>query len=188
MIADEIWISVEVFGPQADIDRFKAVTLPVPPEDGHESSHDNELDFISPTSDGSGSAGEVLYEPCDIFWDSWNFREREQSEQGTYKFGFDTRARFPIEDFENLAKMFPTLAFHCECIASMDEFMGFGWFNAPDGGEKFDFCDVPTDYWTCRGIKRDEAAQLRHRALVAKVTRAAREASEFSAELRHRAP
>lgn len=39
--------------------------------------------------------------------------------------------------FEALADCFPELAFDSDCIAAQDEFMRFGWFNPPPGGEQF---------------------------------------------------
>jgi hypothetical protein len=79
--------------------------------------------------------------------------------------------------FERLAEIFPALAFHCECIECMDEFMGYGWFNIPDGGEEFAFYDVPEDYWTTRGVKRDPIPHAKHRALMRKLVRAAQRTS-----------
>jgi hypothetical protein len=185
MLADEIWISVAVFGRQTDIDRFKlAIRVPVPVAAGPEYDRAAEVKHKLTALANSGGLGPDLHQPWDLLLDTWNFKELE-SAPGTYTFGFDTRVSFPVEDLEGLARMFPTLAFSCECIASDDDFMGYGWFNGPAGGEAFDFYDVPADYWTCRGYKREETAELRHQELLAEVSRAAREASEGEVRAEH---
>ena len=109
---------------------------------------------------------------------AWNFRASGNQERGTYSFAFDTIGRFPVPIFRRLAELFPTLAFECDCIEECDESMGYGWFNTPDGGDDFvDGYDVPDGYWEMgEPIKRDTMAELRHRALVARITQTVREA------------
>ncbi|MBN2972907.1 hypothetical protein JW805_12855 [Roseomonas aeriglobus] len=112
----------------------------------------------------------------------WNFHHDDGPGDNRYAFNFDTDCRFPVDLFERIAQAFPALAFDCSCIHSMDEFMGYGWFNTPAGGEDFsqDY-DVPKDYWTSgSGYKRGPAAQLRHAALIAHLERVAREADDRS--------
>ena len=176
MCAEEVWNSVEVYGPQADIDRFKALCIvPAPPEDCPESTHTIDFSRIIPPRTDPNNPGHPIYYAWDF---PSNFSAEEHQERGTYEFAFDTSTDFPTPVFERLADIFPSLAFHCECIACFDEFMGFGWFNVPKGGEAFDFYDVPADYWDTGGPKREPMAELRHQACLAKVKSAARQASE----------
>jgi hypothetical protein len=80
-----------------------------------------------------------------------------------------------VQTFEQLAARFPRLAFDCTCIEALAEFMGYGWFNAPPGGEQFrqDF-HVPEDYWTGGGSrKRSPEAQEAHEARIAEFKAAA---------------
>ena len=65
--------------------------------------------------------------------------------------------------FEALADSFPRLAFDCDCIEALDEFMGFGWFNPPTGGEPFSQnYQVPSNYWSNGGEKRGSKAAAAH--------------------------
>ena len=99
-------------------------------------------------------------------------------EAGRWSFAFDTTRGFPEDEFEELASLIPMLHLDCECIDSMDDYMGFGWFNVPPGGEAFrQDMVVPHDYWTGGGgLKREPVAHVKHLALVETLTQiAARE-------------
>ncbi len=100
-----------------------------------------------------------------------NFQQFFEDRETEYSFSFDTPFCFPEQLFELLAGRFPALAFDCNCIDSMDEFMGYGWFNPPAGGEAFaqDYC-VPDNYWTSGpGYKRGQDAQSAHSARIDKL-------------------
>jgi len=177
MSVEEVWNSVEVYGPQADIDRFKTLCIvPAPPEERHKRSHAIVFSKVIPPQTDPNNLGQPIYYAWDL---PSNFRAEEEQELGSYGFAFDTPTDFPTPVFERLAEMFPSLAFHCECISGDDEFMGFGWFNAPEGGESFDFYEVPADYWDRGGPIREPMAELRHQARLAKVKDAARQASKM---------
>lgn len=175
--AQEVWISVEVYGPQQEIDRFKDMCFVAAPSQGSGSGFD--LDFSEVISEPFGTIDidGVQYLTSSTDLTAWNVRVRERQQRGTFRFAYDTSPRFPTRLFDRLAEMFPKLAFHCDCIGSMDEFMGFGWYNGPEGGEPLDFYDVPPDYWATGGAKRDAEAEVRHQARVDRIARAAREAS-----------
>lgn len=95
----------------------------------------------------------------------WNYRDHAPK-PGSWSFAFDTSQDFPEELFEELATIFPMLYFDCECIDLMDDFMGYGWFNIPPGGEAFrQNMAVPKDYWTGGGgFKRKPDAQRKYQA------------------------
>lgn len=176
-MSEEAWNSVDVFGPQAEIDRFKALCIvPAPSEERHERTHIIDFGNVVLPPDEPNKPLRPMY--CD--WDRpSNFRSQAQHELGTYSFTFDTAWEFPTQVFEQLATMFPSLAFHCESIASNDEFMAFGWFNPPTGGEVFATYALAPDYWDTGGPMREPIAELRHQARLAKVKLAARRASEM---------
>ena len=159
IMTDEMWNSVGVYGPHPEIERFKRECLSLDPTDD-----------VDPGSPGFDEGRVVWIEADTISEDTWNFRERKKQEPGAYMFAFDTVARFPTALFERLAEMFPSLAFHCECIADNDSSMGFGWFNPPPGGEEFhDGYIVPKGFWARGGRKRRAKAERRHLALVARL-------------------
>ena len=54
---------------------------------------------------------------------STNYRG-DAPEPGRWSFAFDTTHGLPEDEFEELASLFPTLHFDCECIDSMDAYMG----------------------------------------------------------------
>lgn len=151
-MCDEMWNSVDIYGSQAEIERFKRLCVVPGPINDWE---DNELAIDLMRIPGHGCS-------------AWNFRELGRPESGKYSFAFDTVASFPSAEFEELARLFPRLAFDCECIADDDRSMGYGWFNTPPGGEDFyDDYEVPKNYWTTGVYKRPPAAQKRHEAVIA---------------------
>lgn len=162
VICDEMWISVDIYGPQSEIDRFKRLCIVEGPANDWE-SNTHSIDFSRANA-------------ADCY--GWNFRELGSDERGVYSFAFDTAARFPTETFESFTKLFPTLAFDCECIADDDRSMGYGWFNTPPGGEDFeDDYDVPEGYWdNDGGEKRTPEAHKKHMAVIAEFKRSQHEA------------
>lgn len=53
--------------------------------------------------------------------------------------------------------------FDCQYIESDNHKMGYGWYNGPRDGDKFDYYDVPENYWDSPISRlRDDAAQARH--------------------------
>lgn len=175
MIADEVWTSVNIYGRHVDIDRFRMQCIaPATSEDHPES--DNTIDFslIMPIEVDATHAGRQAYHAWAF---PFNFRCEDEG-PGEFRFAVDTDTRFPAPIFERLAEMFPTLAFHCHCIASDDSFGAYGWFNAPPGGESFAYCKVPENYWASGGGRlRGAIAQAQHVARVEMLKRAIREAS-----------
>lgn len=141
----DVWNNVTVYGPPTEISRFKRLcidatetvfrsgqsgwdgcecTISVPSEDERPDSLDRHSEYV------------------------WNFQQFTRESAAEYSFSFDTFTGFPIELFERLAKRFPQLSFYCSCIESMDEFMGYGWFNGPPDGEEFrEDYEVPADHW-----------------------------------------
>lgn len=168
----EVWVSVEIYGPQSEIDRFRAMCFVTDPV-ATDPENDLCIDFSSVSQRSMGNG------PIWNLWDQpWNFSTHREAELGTCEFWFDVDYEFPTPIFDRLAILFPTLAFHCECITDGDEFMGYGWFNVPEGGEEFAFYDVPDGYWAeGGGTKRDSVAQAYHKRLVDKLRRVARQRS-----------
>ena len=134
MYADEIWISIDVNGPQPEIGRLRKLCAIID-VDGR--TDDIVVDFSALMPDS------VLGGP---YW-TWNAVRRGPHKPGKLDFGFDISGWCPEEIFECLAAQFPTLAFYCHCIGSMDEFMASGRYNGPPGSSKFEYSDVPQDYW-----------------------------------------
>jgi hypothetical protein len=176
-IALEVWNSIDVIGPQAEIDRFKALCIRWIVEDEHY-EYDKpiltiDFDRIIPMpSHGDVGQWERWGTSCEPF----NVREHGKFELGFYTILFDTGRNVPTPVYERLAELFPRLAFDCDSIGSQDEFMAYGWFNGPPGGEHFGYYEVPADYWDI-GCKRSPAAQAKHDARVLEVRRLARGAS-----------
>lgn len=162
VISDEMWNSVDIYGLQDEIDRFKRLCIVEGPANDWE-SNTHSIDFSQAGAD---------------YVDAWNFRELGTQERGMYSFAFDTGWHFPTDTFESLATLFPKLAFDCACIADDDRSMGYGWFNTPPGGENFqDNYDVPEGYWDDGGgEKRTPEALKRHRAVIAALKRSQHEA------------
>lgn len=151
-MCDEMWNSVDIYGPQPEIDRFKRLCIVPGPINDWE---DNKLAIDLTRIPGYGRT-------------AWNFRELGPHEHCMYSFAFDTVASFPSAEFEELAELFPKLAFDCECIADDDRSMGYGWFNVPPGGKDFrDDYKVPKGYWTKGVYKRPPVAQKQHEAVIA---------------------
>ncbi|WP_374943154.1 hypothetical protein [Sphingomonas sp.] len=174
----DVWNSVRVYGPSSEISRFKRLCM-APSEESNTCDHDgwNGWDCVITVPAGDQGGNDQVFSDY-----VWNFHHDDVPGDNRYTFNFDTDFRFPVELFERIAQAFPALAFDCGCIHSMDEFMGYGWFNTPVGGEDFsqDY-DVPEDYWTSgSGYKRGAAAQLNHKALIARLERVAREAGGHS--------
>lgn len=178
----DCWNSVTVYGPSAEIARFRRLCIDLPPGSdpqdvsGGWDGYDAYIEFGGdmPAEAGANSRrAEGAY--------TWNYRERSP-EPGTWSFAFDTDAEFPEGVFEDLAAMFPALHFDCDCIEALDDYMGCGWFNPPLGGEPFrPDMDVPAEYWTGGGsAKRTPEAAARHPALVKALQHAALEADRSS--------
>lgn len=148
-MGDEAWISVGIYGPQLEIDRFKRWFVVTTTDDRGNTC--SELNFTGVFRH------EGRYNPAIEAHGErpWNFEDWEQKESGYYSFKFDTWLGFPEELFERLSGMFPHLMFDCDYIASNDLEMGRGWYNGPKGGETFDYHAVPDDYWADGGCKRD---------------------------------
>lgn len=161
IMVDEMWNSVVIYGPQSEIDRVK--------RQGIRSLAKGDVDELNTAFDPE----HIVRIGTDVEnEDAWNFRELRGSGIGSYGFAFDTVARFPKPVFECLAKLFPTLAFDCECTADNDSSMGYGWFNPPPGGEAFrDDYAVPEGYWSTGIGKRTAEARLLHSEMVNKLRR-----------------
>ena len=171
----DIWNNVTIYGPPAEIQRFKEACM-----------EPDEHVYRAGQSGWDGCGCTISLPPQDeiergqssvrCYSDYvWNFQQFTSKSTVEYSFSFDSDAEFPVRLFELLAARFPRLAFNCTCIEALDEFMGYGWFNAPPGGEEFrqDF-DVPEDYWTGGGSqKQSPEAQEAHEARVAKLKAAA---------------
>lgn len=159
------WNSVTVYGPAPELERFKRLCL-APAEsiythgqfgwDGCECT----ISVPAVAAVVEGRSANEYAEYVSNFQQFFGNRETE------YSFSFDTPHWFPEPLFELLAERFPALAFDCDCIDSIDDFMGYGWFNPPAGGEAFSQnYTVPENYWTGGGgLKRTEAAQQAHNA------------------------
>lgn len=149
VICDEMWNSVDIYGPQSDIILFKRLFIVSAPADRRSRSKlAFKLDYLSGDN-------------------AWNFREFRANENDMYSFAFDTVANFPTYDFERLVEMFPKLHFDCECIADDDHRMGYGWFNTPPGGQDFyDHYDVPKGFWTSGRGKRTPPEERRHKMVI----------------------
>ena len=116
IMCSEMWNSVTICGPRAEIARFRQrFIVPAPP--GNWEGSTLSIDFSS-----------IHYE------DTWNFRDWGQEDSNCYSFAFDTSPNFPIVTFERLAELFPALAFDCECIAD-DDRSGGGHFVEQSGEE-----------------------------------------------------
>jgi hypothetical protein len=110
-----------------------------------------------------------------------NFQQFIAKSPNEYSFSFVTYDLFPEQVFVDLAVRFPRLAFSCDCIEDMDERMGFGWFDAPAGGEDFrrDY-RVPKNYWSSgRGYKRSRRAQFAHKARTEALLKTARKSDRL---------
>lgn len=170
---DEAWITVTLYGPQPEIDRFKRwfvvsklsangqweVQIDFTGLFKHEGRYDHRIE----------AHGELPFD----------FEDWAQEQQGCYHFRFDTWRGFPEKLFEILAGLFPHLMFDCEYIASDHTEMGYGWYNGPKDGEAFGYYAFPLNYWdSSHTSKRDEASNALHMARIDRISRAAREASE----------
>lgn len=118
MHAEEVWVTIDVYGPQSEIDRLRELCAII---DIDRYTDDPVVDFNTLMPDSSFGRQ---------YWTS-NLVSRGPHKPCTLDFGFDLHGRCPEEIFECLAVEFPTLAFHCSCIAGMDEFMADGWHNGP---------------------------------------------------------
>lgn len=174
----ECWNSVSLYGPDEEIGRFRRLCIDLPPGSDPQSvrggwdGYEVEIGFrgIVPAGrERSSRLGTTIY--------ASNYRERAP-EAGRWSFAFDTTHGFPVDEFEELASLFPMLHFNCECIDSMDDYMGFGWFNVTQGGEAFrQDMAVPSNYWTGGGgFKRTPGAHAKHMALVETLTQASQRA------------
>lgn len=179
-MGNECWNSVTIYGPAAEIKRFHQESIDLPPgsdplnawNGGGWGGYPAEIGFkgvVPGNSERGPRYGLVEYVS--------NYREHAP-EPESWMFAFDTATGFPEDVFEELAPLFPALHFDCECIDSMDDYCGYGWFNIPPGGEAFrQDMKVPRNYWTTgTGFKRTPTAQARHDALVDALTQAAHQA------------
>lgn len=183
----EVWNNVTIYGPQADIQRFKRSCLKPDEQilrDGQSGWDGCNCTISAPplaTADGGRSSAGGYHEHV------WNFQQFTSDSTVEYSFSFDTDGGFPKELFEELAERFPRLAFDCSCIEALDEFMGYGWFNAPPGGEEFyqEF-NVPKDYWTSGcSQKRNPEAQAAHESRIAELEAAAIEYGKEAGAVPH---
>ncbi len=173
---NESWISISVFGPSAEIERFRQLCIDLPPDSDPQSAtgawdgYDVWIGLETENPDGvhRGSRG--------TYFHASNYRE-DAPEPGSWFFAFDFSGDFPEQHFEEIAAHFPLLCFDCDSIGSLDESMGFGWFNVPLGGEPFrQGLPVPDNFWTGGGgEKRTPDAQVRHEALIDALIEAAKQ-------------
>ncbi|MAN13970.1 MAG: hypothetical protein CL945_04580 [Dinoroseobacter sp.] len=157
----EVWVSLDVYGPQSEIERFRKLCL-APALRG--ANVKGALDIVRVVRDLADS--EPTSTAIAWFGEAWNLREDAQESTGSFGCGFDM-TEFHEELFHCLAREFPALAFHCGCIGSDNEFMGYGWFNGPGTSEAFACFDMPDEYWTARAQKPDPLAHLLHERRVA---------------------
>ena len=175
----DVWNNVTVYGPETDIELFKNVCLEPDEQvfrDGQSGWDGCTCTISAPPSPGAECERSSA---CGYSEYVWNFQQFNSRSCVEYSFSFDTDGEFPERLFERLAESFPRLAFDCTCIEALDDFMGYGWFNAPPGGEKFrqDFA-VPEDYWTGGGSqRRTPEAEAAHEARIADLKKAAIENS-----------
>ena len=186
----ECWNSVVVYGRAAEIERFRRLCIELPPGSNPRNMQggwggcEAEIGFM-----GLVPTGHERTSRFGTTVSATNYREWAP-EPGTWSFAFDTRDPFPEDVFEELASLFPALHFHCECIDSMDDYMGFGWFNVPPGGEAFrQDLTVPNDFWTNGGSKQTPAEEAKDLAIAKALAQAARKADRDSRDFlaaRHR--
>ena len=157
----EVWISLDVYGPQSEIERFRKLCL-APALNG--ANVKSALDIVRVAREMAQNEPD----PAASEWrgEAWNLREDAQASPGSFGCGFDM-TEFHEELFHCLARVFPALAFYCNCIGSDDEFMGYGWFNGPATGKAFAYFDVPEDYWSSTSERLDPLAHLLHERRVA---------------------
>jgi hypothetical protein len=170
----DVWNNVTVYGPRPDIQRFKRACLE--PEEHVVRAGQSGWDGCGCTITAPPSDDAEFGMPVGASRDYvWNFQQFKAHSNVSYSFSFDTEGRFPEQLFQQLATSFPRLAFDCTCIEALDEFMGYGWFNPPSGGEEFrQGYEVPKDYWTSgSGQKRGPEAQAAHEARIAELEAAA---------------
>jgi|UPI0007A59863 hypothetical protein len=167
------WNSVTVYGPDAEIERFRRTCLSFPEGSDPDADFDGWNGREAEIGVGAARREEGLGFPERAVVDVSNYREEEPG-PGSWSFRFDTRHSFPERELDRIASSFPSLHFECECIGSLDEFMGFGWFNPPPRGEAFrqDLPVRPT-HWEDGGCKREPAAEARHQLLIAGLIQAA---------------
>lgn len=133
MFTLDVWNTVYVKGPQAEIVRMREVCrLP----EIQKPTYEPVVDFTDLESNFDLGGQYVSY----------NLVTHGPHEPGTFSFCFDCNGDAPVEIFEALANEFPTLVFKVHCISSTDEFMASGSYNGPDGDE-FKFEEVPDNYW-----------------------------------------
>ncbi|MFI8667240.1 hypothetical protein ACIGGE_12460 [Qipengyuania sp. NPDC077410] len=159
----EVWIGLDVYGPQSEIERFRKICL-APARYG--ANVKGVLDIVRVAREYAPN--ERSSSAITLCGEAWNLREEAQKHSGTFGFKFDM-AEFHEELFESLVRAFPALAFYCGCIGSGDEFMGYGWFNGPATGNAFGYFDVPEDYWSSTSQDRDPLDRLLHERRVAAI-------------------
>ncbi len=177
----DMWNNVGVYGPAAEIEQFKQLCIN-PSEyltTGGQFGWDGcDCHIIVPPA--VSGAGDRHDDTVLKFYVS-NFQQFVVKSPNEYSCSFDTDGSFPEHVFGRLAARFPKLAFNCESIEATDECMGFGWFNAPTGGEAYqqDY-PVPKNYWSSgSGYKRSRPAQLAHEARIDALLEAARKADRM---------
>ena len=173
----DMWNYVTVFGPAAEINRFKRLCLD-PSENiitAGQSGWDGCDCIINIATSVTGADDRKDDNTFGIY--VHNFQQFTMTSTNEFSFSFDTDGPFPEEVFRALAACYPKLAFDCDCIEGLDECMGFGWFNAPPGGEDFrqDYA-VPRNYWSSgSGHKRSRRAQVAHEARIDALLETARQ-------------
>lgn len=169
---DTAWCAVQVYGPKSQITHLKRLCI-TPNLSGTKKSYwDFSIRQLFPTASSSFPSVQAS-----------RFEARPDHDSNHYAFKFDTSNQFPSDVFKHLAVFFTELAFDCDCIDSLDEFMGYGWFNPPSGGENFrQNMRVPSNYWTTGpGFKRSPAKQKMHQDRIAKLLMELRNASSKKA-------
>ena len=175
-----IAIKVKTFGPYQDVERFrKCCNLMFDHELAIEPMHQNynEIDInwwhnapIHPIVEGKF----LRYKPD---YDGYETQVYEYQD-GVLDFDFAVFVDFPVEFFLAAITAFTSLSFYCEAIYPAEDFCEFGWFNPPEGARDFHRVEVPGGgFWNPQPLC-DAAADPSHLALIAKLTRLAREASQ----------
>ena len=168
----DVWNNVTIYGPQIEIERFRSQCLN-PMEtvirDGQSGWDGCWCSIDVPTSASTSAEPEPVRRHGQ---EVLNFQQFSQDSPVEFSFSFDTDGEFPTHLFEDLADHFPLLAFDCHCIEEGDAFLGYGWYNAPPGGEEFSQgFSVPPDYWTTGCAKRSPEAESDHHARIDRLVR-----------------
>ena len=172
---DEAWMSITIYGPQPEIDRFKRWFVVGEAHPNGVTTHT--IDFTG-VQNHKGRYDPRVEFHCQRPWGFEDDEDYGHSDLGAYWFKMDGPLGFPTEIFERLGELFPYLMFDCEYIASDRSEAGYGWFNGPKEAEPFVVCEFPHDYWE-NSFKhfRSREAQVKYESLVSRVRSAAVKAS-----------